>query len=156
MPWVYDPHRRGVKIPERTKERTRQRILAYAEKQYHGKHVRIEVWFRTQFCDSDASTEPFLAEDFPPPRWHETREEALERMRKHPLQLCRLRHVSEDRWSVASSSESHERYDDTFFDTGQDSGTPEEGCDVGAMSGHDTWNGTMTDDERAWPMAQKT
>ncbi len=30
MQWVYDPHRGGVKISERTKERTRQRILAYA------------------------------------------------------------------------------------------------------------------------------
>jgi len=56
------------KIPERTKERTRQRILAYAETHYHGNCVRIEVRFRTQFCDSDASTDPVLAKDFPPPQ----------------------------------------------------------------------------------------
>ncbi len=61
------------------------------------------------------------------------REEALERMRKYPLQLCRLRHCSEDRWSVAYYSYSHERYDDTFFESGQDIGTPEEGFEVGAM-----------------------
>ena len=36
--WVYDPHRGGVKIPECIKERTRQRILAYAEEHYHGKY----------------------------------------------------------------------------------------------------------------------
>ena len=68
MRWVYDPHRGGVKIPERTKEQTRQRILAYAEEHYHGRYVRIEVRFRNQFCDIDAYTEPFLAEDFPPPQ----------------------------------------------------------------------------------------
>jgi len=68
MPWGDDPHRGGVKIPERTKERTRQRILAYAEKPYHGKYVRIAVRFRMQFCDIDASTEPFLTEDFSPPQ----------------------------------------------------------------------------------------
>ncbi len=68
MPWVYDPHRGGVKIPERIKERTRQRILAYAEKHYHGKYVRIEVRFRTQLCDIESSTDPFLAENSPPPQ----------------------------------------------------------------------------------------
>ena len=83
MPWVYDPHCRGVKIPERSKERTRQRILAYAEKPYHGKYGRIEVRFRTQCCDIDASTEPFWQRISPLLRWHETREEALERLRKH-------------------------------------------------------------------------
>ncbi len=41
MQWVYDPHRGGVNIPEHTKDRTRQRILAYAEQQYRGKYVRI-------------------------------------------------------------------------------------------------------------------
>ena len=30
MPWVYDPHSGGVKIPPAVQERTRQRILAYA------------------------------------------------------------------------------------------------------------------------------
>ena len=155
MQWVYDPHRGGVKIPERTKDRTRQRILAYAEEHYHGKYVRIKVRFRKQFCDIDAYTEPFLAEDFPPAGWHETREEALERMRKHPLQLCRLRHFSKDRWSVAYYSYSHEHYDETFFETGEDIGTPEEGFEVGAMYLHDTWDGKMTEDERAWQTVQK-
>ncbi len=68
MKWVYDPHRGGVKISERVKERTRQRILAYAEQHYHGKYVRIDVRFRRQFCYIDAYTEPFLAADFPPPQ----------------------------------------------------------------------------------------
>lgn len=33
-PWVYDPHSGGVNIPARVKDRTKQRILAYAEKHY--------------------------------------------------------------------------------------------------------------------------
>ncbi len=66
--WVYDPHRGGVKTPERTKDHTRQRILAYAEQHYRGTSVRIAVRFRTQFCDIGASTEAILAEDFPPPQ----------------------------------------------------------------------------------------
>ncbi len=66
MPWVYDPHRGGVNIPEHTKDRTRQRIFTYAEQPYRGTSVRSEGRFRQQFCDSDASTEPVLAEDFPP------------------------------------------------------------------------------------------
>ncbi len=81
MHWVYDPHRGGVTIPERTKDRTRQRILASAEEQYHGQYGRITGRFRTQFCDSDAAIDPVLAEDFPLLRWHEVRE----RMRTHPL-----------------------------------------------------------------------
>ncbi len=104
MPWVYDPHRRGGKIPERTKERTRQRILAYAENHYHGKYVRIEVWFRTQFCDSDASTEPVLAEDFPPPQVARNAGRGAGTHAQAPAPTVPLRHVSEDRWSVASSS----------------------------------------------------
>jgi hypothetical protein len=93
MPWVYDPHSGGVKIPERTKERTRQRILAYAEEHYRGKYVRIDVRFRRQFCYIDAYTEPSLSEDFPPPGWHET---GLPRERKlrtigdsHSVRLAR-------------------------------------------------------------------
>ena len=56
-PWVYDPHSGGVKIPERVKARTKQRILAYAEKHYAGKYIRIDVRFRNYFCYIDAYTE---------------------------------------------------------------------------------------------------
>lgn len=133
MPWVYDPHRGGIKIPERTKTRTRQRILAYAEQQYHGTYLRLDIRFRKQFCYIDAYIEPVLADDFPPPGWHETREEALERMRSHPMHLCRLRHFSEDRWSVAYYSYSKMAYRPSIFEYGTFEGTPEEGCEVGAM-----------------------
>ncbi len=133
MPWVYDPHYGGVKIPERTKQRTRERILAYAEKHYAGKYTRIDVRFRSQFCYIDAYTEPCVADDFPPPGISTTREEHIEKLRNTPTHLCRLRHFSEDRWSVAFYTYSHMKYEPTFFENGSDNGTPEEGFEVGAV-----------------------
>lgn len=41
--WVNDPHSGGGKIPEQVKQRTKQRILAYAEQHYAGKYNRITV-----------------------------------------------------------------------------------------------------------------
>ncbi|MDM8517766.1 hypothetical protein QUF76_16340 [Desulfobacterales bacterium HSG16] len=133
MPWVYDPHSGGLKIPERTKTKTRERILAYAEKHYHGKYIRIDVRFRSPFCYIDAYIEPVLADDFPPPGSDETREEMLERKRNIPMHLCRLRHFSEDRWSVAYYSYSRMAYRKSFFENGEFEGTPEEGFEVGAV-----------------------
>ena len=54
MPWVFDPQSGGVKIPPAVQERTRQRILAYAEKHYKGKYTRIDVRFRGPLCYIDA------------------------------------------------------------------------------------------------------
>ena len=138
MPLVYDPHSGGIKIPERTKIKTRERILAYAEQHYHGKYLRLDIRFRNQFCYIDAYIEPTLADDFPPPGWHETREEALERMRSHPMRLCRLRHFAEGRWSVAYYSYSKMAYRASVLDNGTFEGTPEEGFEVGAMYLQDT------------------
>ncbi|RUR73013.1 hypothetical protein DSM107007_55570 [Nostoc sp. PCC 7120 = FACHB-418] len=44
--WVNDPHSGGVKIPDNVKQRTKQRILAYAEQHYSGKYIRIDVRFK--------------------------------------------------------------------------------------------------------------
>ncbi len=52
--WVNDPHSGGVKIPEKVKQRTKQRILAYAEQHYAGKYIRIDVRFKGHFCYIDA------------------------------------------------------------------------------------------------------
>ncbi|MFM7448066.1 MAG: hypothetical protein ACKO24_05675 [Leptolyngbyaceae cyanobacterium] len=77
-PWIYDPHSGGSKIPERVKERTRQRILDYAEKHYAGKYTRIDVRFKAQFCYIDAYKEPFVPEDFDEKLFRQTREERIE------------------------------------------------------------------------------
>jgi hypothetical protein len=133
-PWVYDPHSGGMKIPERVQQRTRQRILVYAEQHYAGKYTRLDVRFRGQFCYIDAYTEPHVPPDFPPPNWPESREEDRERLRNTPTHLCRLRYFEdEDRWSMAFYTYSHETHEPCFFDTGSDHGTPEEAFETAAV-----------------------
>jgi hypothetical protein len=61
----------------------------------------------------------------------ETREQFVERLRATPTRLCRLRYFGPDRWSVAFFTYSHERYEPTFFASGEQFGTPEERLDVG-------------------------
>src|SRR5437867_865900 len=102
MPWVYDPHSGGTKIPPAVQECTRQRILACAQAHYAGTYTHIEVRFKAQFCYIDAYTEPYAAPDFPPPGFPETREEVIERLRKTPTHLCRLRYFGDgESWSLA-------------------------------------------------------
>ena len=104
-PWVRDPNSGGVKIPEKVRERVKQRILQYAENHYSGKYIRIDVRFRRQFCYIDAYKEPYLAPDFPPPDFPESREEYLERLRNSPIHLCRLRYFGdENAWSFSFGS----------------------------------------------------
>ncbi len=134
MPWVYDPHSGGVKIPNAVKERVKARILKHAEQHYHGKYTRLDVRFRNQFCYLDAYVEPQIADDFPPPGFPETREEYLERVRNSPLHLCRIRYSGdEDRWSMAFFAYSSEKYEPCVFDNGTFHGTPEEALDSSAM-----------------------
>jgi hypothetical protein len=133
-PWVYDPHSGGVKIPLSVQERTRHRILAYAQANYAGKFTRLDIRFRKQFCYIDAYTEPEVGPNWPPPDYHETRDEFIERLRNTPTHLCRLRYFGdEDRWSMAFYTYSNERYEPCFFRNGTFHGTPEEAFDIGAV-----------------------
>ena len=134
MPWGYDPHSGGTKIPPAVQERTRQRILASAKAHYAGKYTRIAVRFRHQFCYIDAYTEPHVAPDFPPPDFPETREGYIERLRNTPTHLCRLRYFgNEDSWSLAFYTYSHMAYEPSVFDNGTFHGTPEEGFATSAV-----------------------
>lgn len=129
--WVYDPHSGGSKIPDRIKDRIRSRIIAHANKNYAGKYTTLDIRFRNQFCYINAYQEPSASDIFVPP--DTDREEYLERIRKTPIQLCRLRYFSEDRWSVAFFSYGKMKYVPCVFDNGTFEGTPEEGLDVGAV-----------------------
>jgi len=132
--WVYDPHSGGVKIPKPVQERTRQRILAHAEKNYAGKFNRIDVRFRGALCYIDAYVEPDLPQDFDEKLFGKTREQRLEEMRTFPLHLCRLRYFNdEEKWTLAFYTYSHDRYEPSVFDNGTFHGTPEEAFDVGAV-----------------------
>jgi hypothetical protein len=110
--WMFAPHSGGSRIPPALQEETRRRILAHANKHYGGGFDRIDVWFRGQFCYIDAYQDGNTV----------------------PTHLCRLRYFSgHGEWSVAFYMYSHERYEPSFFASGEALGTPEEGFDVGAV-----------------------
>ena len=133
--WTYDPHSGGVKIPPQLQAETRERILRHAEEHYHGKFTRIDVQFRGALCYIDAYTEPAPPSSGMLKTTGETRAAYLERQRNSPTHLCRLRYLGPYRnaWSVAFFTYSHERYEPTFFESGELEGTPEEGFEVGAV-----------------------
>lgn len=124
--WVFDPDSGGVKIPESAKEQTKRRILAHAEKHYAGRYARLDVRFKGALCYVDAYIEPDTRGS-PWKATRETREQFVERLRAAPTHLCRLRYFGPDRWSVAFFTYSHERYEPSFFASGEQFGTPEEG-----------------------------
>ena len=112
MPWVYNPHTGGKKVPPAVQERIRARVLAHAEKHYAGQYDRLDVRFRGALCYIDAFR------DASP----------------HALHLVRLRfNGDEERWSLAFYTYSHEKYEPTFFADGGDRGTPEDAFDIGAV-----------------------
>jgi hypothetical protein len=134
MPWVYDPHSGGVKIPPNVQERVKKRLLAFAEANYAGKYTRLDFRFRGQFCYIDAYTEPQIPKNYPPTDFPETREEMIERLRNTPTHLCRLRYFgNEDKWSMAFYTYSNEKYEPCFFRNGTFEGTPEEAFETSAL-----------------------
>ncbi|MBF0101348.1 MAG: hypothetical protein HQK77_10620 [Desulfobacterales bacterium] len=125
--WVYDPHSGGVKIPPAVQEKTRKRILDYAQKKYSGKFTKIDVRFRNQLCYFDAYTEPYVSPEFDPNILGESREDYVERLRNTPTHLGRIRYFGdENRWSLAFYTYSHEKYEPSVFNNGTFHGTPEE------------------------------
>jgi hypothetical protein len=50
-----------------------------------------------------------------------------------PRIMCRLRYFALRGWTLAFYTYSHERYEPTFFPSGELHGTPEEALDVGAV-----------------------
>ena len=112
MPWYYNPHTGGKKVPPHLQERIRARITKHAAKQYAGRFDRIDVRFRGALCYVDAYTG---GNDF-------------------PTHLVRLRFFgNEERWTLAFYTYSHETYEPTFFADGNDHGTPEAALDIGSV-----------------------
>jgi hypothetical protein len=134
MPWIYNPHVGGKKIPAQVRLRTDQRIQAHAQKSYAGRFTRIEVRFRGALCYVDAFVEPEEPTVALLGALRETREQFLARQREHPIHLCRLRFFGdEDRWTMAFYTYSNEKYEPCMFDTGDDHGTPEEALNVASV-----------------------
>lgn len=131
--WTFSPHSGGKPIPPLIQEKTRKRILEYAEAEYGGMFTRIGVSFKKQFCYIDAFVEPGTPSEQHLVSIGETLDEYRERLQLAPIHLCRLRYFDEDRWSVAFYTYSHERYEPCTFTNGEFFGTPEEGFEVGSV-----------------------
>ena len=130
--WVFDPHSGGVKIPEKVRKSTTERIEKYAAEHYAGKYTRLGIRFHGVFCYIDAYTEPEEPSKDLLKATGETREQFLERVGNVPLHLCRLRYFAEDRWSLGFYTYSNERYEPCVFRNGTFFGTPEEAFEQSA------------------------
>ena len=120
-----DPDSGGLKIPDSVKSRTKQRIIQYAEKKLSGRYTTLDIRFRDEFCFVDAYTEPDVIDEWPA-GFPETREEHLDRMRKTPMYLCRLRYFGdEEQWGLAFYSYADNKYETSIFSDGKFFGTPE-------------------------------
>lgn len=133
--WVFSPDSGGVRIPDPVQRRTEARLRHYAEEQLAGRYTRLEIRFRGQFCYIDAYTEPDEpGPSWPPADWPETRQEYLERLRRTPTHLCRLRYFGdEERWGFGFFAYSSEKYELSMFPSGEFFGPPEDAFEVSAQ-----------------------
>lgn len=54
--WIFDPNAGGTKIPETVKQDVVRRVTETAEKHFKGKYIRLDIYFKNQFCYIDAFT----------------------------------------------------------------------------------------------------
>ena len=112
---------------------TKVAILDHGQRRFTGRYRELDVRFKAQFCYVDAYVEP--AEPVADEESVDaggTRGEYLERVRSSALQLCRLRFLAPDRWSLAIYSYAQERYEASVFDDGGFVGRPQDGFDLAA------------------------
>jgi hypothetical protein len=127
-----DPDSGGQKITDNVKRRMEQRIIKYAETHLVGRYTRLDIRFRDKDCYVDAYVEPDVIEDWPA-SFPETREEHIERMRKTPIYLCRLRYSGdEEQWGLAFYSYANNTYETAVFPDGKFFGTPERAVETAA------------------------
>ena len=103
MPWVYDPHSGGNKIPPKIKDEICAQVTAYMRTRPWYPSIRLHLRFRSQFCYVDT----------------------IEDGDKRHFPLCRLRYFDKDRWSLALFTYSNEQYEPCFFSKGKMDGTIE-------------------------------
>ncbi len=110
MPWYYDPHSGGQKIPPKIYDKLRSLVHAYEKtRPWYPKHS-LKLRFRGQFCYVDGCEEG-----------------------KEPFPLGRLRYFSEISWSLAFYTYSNERYEPCLLPNGTATGTMEQGINVCEM-----------------------
>ena len=114
--WQFNPHTGGRSIPESVRRATTAGIIEHGNRHFAGRYAEIVVRYRAQFCYVDADLEPAQ----PPAAG------------SNSLQLCRLRFLGPDRWSLAVYSYAHERYEPSVFADGEFIGRAEDGFDLAA------------------------
>jgi hypothetical protein len=129
--WVFNPHSGGLPIPASVKKDTIERLEKHAVGKYKGLYARIDVRFHGSLCYMDAYKEPREPEKALLRINRETREEYIERMRRYPIHLGRIRYFGKDRWSYAFYTYSNDRYEPATLG-GEWFGTPEAAFDIGA------------------------
>ena len=88
--WVYAPHSGGVDIPDRVREKTRQRILTSASSTFPANIPASKCASRESSVTSTHIPNLKLPPGWPPPDFPETREQHIERLRNIPTHLRRL------------------------------------------------------------------
>ena len=128
--WTFDPERGGTAIPAEKRVLVAERIEKHAQKLYAGKFTSLNIRFRGALCYIDAYTAPTQILDTAA-----TKAKQLLTANEPPelVHLCRLRHFSLDRWSLAFFSYSDDRYHPCAINDGKIFGTPEGAFDVGAI-----------------------
>ena len=113
--WQFNPHAGGRSIPESVRRATTAGIIEHGNRYFAGRYAEIVTRYRAQFCYVDANLEPT-----PPAAG------------SNSLQLCRLRFLGPDRWSLAVYSYAHERFEPSVFADGEFVGRAEDGFDLAA------------------------
>jgi hypothetical protein len=111
MPWVYDPHSGGIKIPQIQHDALRREAEAFAKTRPWFSEYEIVLRFKNQFCYLDA----------------------MNRNDKKIFPIGRLRHFNARNWSLAFYTYSNERYEPCIFPSGKWEGTLEEAIEVCEM-----------------------
>ncbi len=133
--WVRDPRRGGSAIPPAVRARTQERLQHDAQEHVVGRYTALSIRFRGPLCYIDLFTDPEPpAANWPPPDWHETREEMMDRLRTTPIRLCRLRYFGdEEAWGLAFYTYSSESYEFAAFPSGDFRGSPEDALQAAAL-----------------------
>jgi len=101
MPWVYDPHSGGNKIPPYQYDMLRRQAETFAKTRSWFPKYELILRFKNQFCYLDA----------------------LNRKEKEQFPIGRLRYFRENAWSLAFYTYSNERYAPCIFPSGEWEGT---------------------------------
>jgi hypothetical protein len=104
MPWVYNPHTGGVKIPISRYDSILACVDAFERSRPWYPKTQLSVRFKSQFCYLDM----------------------IEEGEKDASPLARLRYFRDEHWSMAFYTWSHERYEPCAFSKGGFEGTLED------------------------------